>query len=145
MCVFGLPSSHKVDTLGQYTACDIILLFQIYYYRWKGTADETPFDDEYRVPGLEDSAALDGNDPTEATPLLALKDAELSESHGNWTNILAYCGGVLFVASFGVAAYLVDQRNGGNGDSTPDEDVVIEWRSQLFGWGSAALYREHRH
>lgn len=73
--------------------------------------------------------------------MLAQTDAELSDSHWKHTKTLAYVGSVVFVILVGVVAWILQQEKS---DSNPEsgEVDIIEWKSQMFGWGSAALYRK---
>ncbi|EMD39517.1 hypothetical protein CERSUDRAFT_111836 [Gelatoporia subvermispora B] len=113
-----------------YTACDTILLFQIYHYRWTNPAlSEAP---------LLVTEDVSPPETSEETPLLFTSGAE----RGKRTIIHEfgkYAGALLFVFAVGVAAWAVDENiHGGQPRSQPEE--VFEWRSQVLGWISAVMY-----
>lgn len=118
--------------------CDATLLAQIYYYRWKRVR---------RGPPL---LVTESEDPTvsalydEASPLLPGGDRseEPYPRRPVWQEALKYAAALLFVFGVGVVAWGVDKwTRKGTPPSNP-EDEVAEWRSQVLGWISAALFRE---
>ena len=111
----------------QYLFCDSLLLFQIYYYRWKN-----PHADEAITQEIE---------PVENTPLLG-NSAELKhKSRWNIENeALRYSLCLISVFAVGVLAWVVDSKIRGPRPSNEPEGVV-EWRSQILGWVSAVLFR----
>lgn len=119
-----------------YTACDSILLIQIYYYRWeKATSSATPFLVE------EDNNTLPPN-PSEEAPLLGGNERDSEAEHGlSASNEFAkYAGALVFVFASGITAWAVDEFiHKGQARSKPQEEVV-EWRSQALGWFSAVMY-----
>ncbi|KAI1793249.1 PQ-loop-domain-containing protein [Ganoderma leucocontextum] len=117
-----------------YSVCDATLLAQIYYYRWKRAHRGTPF--------------LVTEDPTlsvlydEASPLLPGGDRseEPYPRRPVWQEALKYVAALLFVFGVGVVAWGVEKwTRKGTPPSNP-EDEVAEWRSQVLGWISAALF-----
>ncbi|KAG8996473.1 hypothetical protein FRB94_008269 [Tulasnella sp. JGI-2019a] len=119
-----------------YITCDIVLLAQIYYYRWRSmnaklgeaaletdpllARDETNTDDGY-IPTFKSKTGFD---------LLGR------------TALYSYAG--LFVALTGVAAHFFNRANQHEVPDSPaggghDEDI-LEWKSQVLGWTSALLY-----
>ncbi|CAE6415946.1 unnamed protein product [Rhizoctonia solani] len=131
-----------------YTICDVILLFQIYYYRWTHPVHPAalflprpppnPNDIDSRAdehspllrdqpPNTSASARTVENDTHDTIPRRALRYALLFG----------------FIIGTGVAAWainrLVHPRNGSE-PVPPREDEVIEWRSQALGYVSAILY-----
>lgn len=119
-----------------YTACDSILLIQIYYYRWeKATSSATPFLVE------EDNNTLPPN-PSEEAPLLGGNERDSEAEHGlSASNEFAkYAGALVFVFASGITAWAVDEFiHKGQARSKPQEEVV-EWRGQALGWFSAVMY-----
>jgi len=107
-----------------YTLCDITLLVQIYYYRWKGSA----------------RLSLSGDEPTESTSLLAGtgEDALVKASTESNRETIRHTISVAFVIGAGVAAWLF----GSGTANTPASDG--DTLSQIFGWSSAALYLSSR-
>lgn len=111
----------------QYIVCDSLLLFQIYYYRWKN-------------PHTDEPTAQDIN-PSEDTPLL--ENSVGPKSTGLWSTeseVLKCSLYFTFVFAAGVLAWTIDSRI--RGPRTPNEpEGVVEWRSQVLGWVSAAMFR----
>jgi len=113
-----------------YSLCDIILLFQIYYYRRKSPRRVTT------VP--EVSIA---NEDGEETPLIAhgRKDPETTSHPSFFRQTLQYLSLLAFVTAVGVIAWWLNPRH--EDESVPDGfRDVIEWKSQVIGWISAVLY-----
>jgi len=116
-----------------YSLCDIILIFQIYYYRWTNPArpsiqvpPETPSDTE----------------ASEQSPLLAA-DSSQSRHAEKETSVkrafLEYTAAIMFVFATGVVAWAISEKvNQGEDETRPDE--IFEWKSQVIGWISAVLY-----
>ena len=79
----------------------------------------------------------------EASPLLAGdgRPDGPPRRQAAWRETLMFAGALLFVFAVGVAAWVVDRHiHRDSPRSRPDE--VVEWRSQILGWLSAALFRE---
>ncbi|KAI0670993.1 PQ-loop-domain-containing protein [Trametes maxima] len=113
-----------------YSVCDVILLFQIYYYRWKSARRS---ERQLLVDESEESTVYD-----EETPLLA-GGAEAPTKKSMSKETLKFVTALLFVFAVGVAAWAVDRHlHRDNPRQKPEE--VIEWRSQCLGWISAALF-----
>ncbi|KAH9846356.1 PQ-loop-domain-containing protein [Lenzites betulinus] len=115
-----------------YSICDMILLVQIYYYRWKKTRRSARLllSDE-----SEDTAAYDET----STLLPGEGGAEVPARKSMSKDTLKFATALLFVFAVGVAAWAVDRYvHRDNPRSKPEE--VIEWRSQVLGWISAALF-----
>ena len=101
-----------------YTVCDLILLFQVYYYRH--------------------TASSPLNVLTANTPLLPKPEPPLAQK--SWlarsgVYILAFS----LVIGTGVVAWAINDKAGahpGGGKSDKGGDV-LEWRSQTLGWISA--------
>jgi len=119
-----------------YTACDTILLIQIYYYRWTNQAStRTPV----LVPESEDVAS---SSLPEETPLLGGGDGNsVPKSQPSvWHEFARYAGALLFVFAVGVAAWAMDEFIHKDQARSKPEKEVVEWRSQLLGWASAVMY-----
>ena len=124
----------------QYSACDATLLAQIYYYRWKRARRGAPL----LVAEDPRMSALYGD---EASPLLpgdgreGEQEASGARSSSLWRDALKFAAALAFVFGVGVVAWAVDKHlHRGRPRSKPEE--VVEWRSQILGWISAALFRE---
>ncbi|EIW59688.1 PQ-loop-domain-containing protein [Trametes versicolor FP-101664 SS1] len=115
-----------------YSVCDVILLTQIYYYRWK-KARRTA---RLLLSDEPETAALYG----EASPLLpGGTGSEVPARRSMSKDTLKFASALLFVFAVGVAAWAVDKHvHRDSPRSKPEE--VIEWRSQVLGWISAALF-----
>ena len=115
----------------QYSLCDIILLFQIYYYRFTHPV-------HLAAPGVFVSDIENG----EQTPLLDNHPEDsAAKKNSHKKQISVYVLLLAFVLSAGTAAWLL----GGQSHDMPKEEKrkdVIEWKSQVIGWMSAILYRE---
>ncbi|KAG8892886.1 hypothetical protein FRB99_002380 [Tulasnella sp. 403] len=110
-----------------YSVCDVTLLVQVYYYRWK-----------HRHRRRRSSAG------PESAPLLPSEtEAAYPREAPTWQKFLSqrsilYTAGFLFVISAGLLASTITQ----SGEDTPprDEEEVLEWKSQTLGWISAVMY-----
>lgn len=114
-----------------YSLCDIILLFQIYYYRRRKSVAHAR------------SSDITVNDASETTHLLSQADGELPTVEGVYPprlQLLKYLGAVIFVFATGIAAWAISEKlhQGEEDPSRPEE--ILEWRSQVLGWISAVLY-----
>lgn len=124
----------------QYTLCDVVLLAQVYYYRRHGKALQIPQPGESNISRIEGQA-------TEDTALLRRQSASSVATTGQPKPLLPpyleYPLLLLFVVLAGVVGWFLTE--------TPDEisipekpghgaEVELEWKSQLLGWASAALY-----
>lgn len=116
----------------QYSTCDIILLFQIYYYR--RTNKKTP------LP----SGATAETDVAEDTPLLTAESAARSSTTTTTSlkrKILQYSAAITFICAAGVVAWAISEKVV-DGSEPSDRKEVLEWKSQLLGWLSAVLFCE---
>ncbi|KAG8814433.1 hypothetical protein FRC18_001961 [Serendipita sp. 400] len=124
-----------------YTLCDLILLFQIYYYRLYN---------RYRSQGSTATSSRTLVQPspihTEQTPLLSSQTTKASDSTTQSTlppwlsRGFQYFGGVAFVTFAGLSAWWISGRKAaGDGDNN-GSDEIFDWTSQIFGWASAILY-----
>jgi solute carrier family 66 (lysosomal lysine-arginine transporter), member 1 len=119
----------------QYTVCDITLLIQIYYYRWRHSS-------ALALSPLIPEADVPGDLPSEETPLISEARQPREKSERSITaQCLIYGSALIFVLATGVMAWAIDERmHKGQPRETPEE--VSDWRSQVLGWISAILYRE---
>lgn len=100
--------------------CDVILLFQVYYYR-RLSARAAALTDRETRPLVPKSAP---NEPT-----------------GWATKTVQFAGALALVICFGLVAWWVtaSDEGHGSGEHTPvDLPVKFEWKSQTLGWVSAA-------
>ncbi|KAF8746600.1 PQ-loop protein, partial [Rhizoctonia solani] len=131
-----------------YTICDVILLFQIYYYRWTHPVHPAALFLPRPPPNPNDI----GSRPDEHSPLLrdqlpnnsASAQTVDNDVHGTFSRrALRYALLFGFVIGTGVVAWainrLVHPRDGSE-PIPPREDEVLEWRSQVLGYASAILY-----
>ncbi|KIM30059.1 hypothetical protein M408DRAFT_100577 [Serendipita vermifera MAFF 305830] len=135
-----------------YTICDLILLFQIYYYR---LYDEPPSPTATYVETTTTSPdTLVPSTPliaSEQTPLLPQSQAQalkVTLSTPNPTNPpvaiptwlsrgAQYVGGLAFVTLAGLAAWWIAGHKEAGDDGSVE---VFNWTSQALGWASAAMY-----
>lgn len=134
-----------------YTLCDMILLFQIYYYRQfhhqKPTVSEQGHSQNANIMG-----AVTPPVASEETPLLPEQPAKTSThttadlgSSGYFLSpwlyrTIQYVGGLAFVTLAGLAAWWITGRRAA-GDSGDEGNVeVFDWASQVLGWASAIMY-----
>lgn len=128
------PSTYA-DSL-QYTVCDIVLLSQIYYYRWTRPRQLT----SPLVSGGDAPAPV----ASEETPLITSTQGAAEDRKATpitLRQLAVYGGALAFVLGTGAIAWAVDQQmHKGQRRAPPKE--VFEWKSQVLGWISAVLYRE---
>ncbi|GLB38390.1 putative protein with repeated motif present between transmembrane helices in cystinosin, yeast ERS1p, mannose-P-dolichol utilization defect 1, and other hypothetical proteins [Lyophyllum shimeji] len=96
-----------------YSVCDLILLAQIYYYRWKRTRQLSR--------------------PLEQEPLLQTRH----ERPRNLPLLLRYTAALVFVVVVGVMAWWISSVLDARPTSPPTK---IRWEAQVLGWTSAVLY-----
>ncbi|CAE6458497.1 unnamed protein product [Rhizoctonia solani] len=131
-----------------YTICDVILLFQIYYYRWTHPVHPASlFLPRPPPPPNDPNSRAD-----EHSPLLRDQPSNNSASartvedyaHDTFTRrAWRYALLFSFVIGTGVAAWAINRlahSKHGSEPVPPREDEVIEWRSQALGYASAILY-----
>lgn len=118
----------------QYSICDIILLIQIYYYRWARSLRTEP-------------NSITAERDTEETPLLVGSTPECTHETGSQRLLklyAPYAAAVLFVIASGVFSWWISLRSGNakGAPQSPSEPETSEWTIQLIGWSSAVLYCE---
>lgn len=127
----------------QYTICDMILFFQIYYYR---IVHHSLRDTTDSIPGPSRPS-----DSSETSPLIISPPSDDSKRHHNAPRaslrrgLIKYALLALFVVGVGFAALIYDEvqaRRPNRGSRAPPSSGkdVYEWRSQIFGWVSAVMY-----
>ncbi|CUA68785.1 putative vacuolar amino acid transporter YPQ1 [Rhizoctonia solani] len=131
-----------------YTICDIILLFQIYYYRWTHPVHPAALFLPRPPPHVNDPNST----ADEHSPLLRDQPANNSASvqtvennaHDTFSRrALRYALLFGFVIGTGVVAWAINRfahSKNGSEPLPPRDDEVLEWRSQLLGYASAILY-----
>ncbi|KAF9267354.1 PQ-loop-domain-containing protein [Marasmius fiardii PR-910] len=108
-----------------YTVCDVILLGQIYYYRWKRAKLPHLFSQERqeeRVPLLPGDRNDDGGDGVKMV-------------------LLRYTGALVFVFATGTIAWWLSSSVGYPEEhSLSDRTTLRTWTIQILGWSSAILF-----
>ncbi|KAF9019024.1 PQ-loop-domain-containing protein [Hymenopellis radicata] len=107
----------------KYSLCDIILLAQVYYYRWKKLRT---LPDEQDVS--DQTPLLSGQVRPQETPVRVLA--------------LRYTAAVVFIFVTGVVAWWISGANDVEEDQERPElpTTTIKWTVQILGWSSAVLY-----
>ncbi|CED83881.1 Predicted membrane protein [Phaffia rhodozyma] len=119
-----------------YSICDIVLLFQVYYYR-QNPAVATPSSEveQLHVPSSDDN--------TESSPLLP-KSTTVEPARKKSFLIQNAVHFLAFGLVFGTALVAWGVNVWGKGNSHPPTDgensTKIEWKSQTLGWISAVTY-----
>ncbi|KAG9089670.1 hypothetical protein FS749_001153 [Ceratobasidium sp. UAMH 11750] len=134
--------------MAYYTICDLILLFQIYYYRWTHPVHPASL----MLPRAPPNRADPNSRADEHSPLLrdqppnnpaSVKTVEHDAHDTLVRRTVRYVLLFGFVIGTGVAAWginrLVHPRDG-PGSVPPREREVIEWKSQLLGYASAICF-----
>jgi hypothetical protein len=118
----------------QYTLCDVILLFQIYYYRWQNPEVRNQLGTSYAGAGSSDENAplLDHGPPV----------AFVQRPPSAVRQILKLISLLVLVLFLGAFAWFVDDRFINGGSHHEERPEVIELKSQIVGWISATLYRK---
>jgi len=107
-----------------YTACDSILLSQIYYYRWKRS----------RLEGHSDFGSTTRE---EQDPLLTSENQRVDDVVPARLLVIRYFCALAFVIVVGVAAWWVTDNEKESDFIKSDQDW---WIIQLLGWSSALLF-----
>jgi len=106
-----------------YTTCDGILLFQIYYYRWK----KSRLASHLNLQDQETDPLLDGDEiAEEVLPLRVLA--------------LRYSAALVFITAIGLMAWWMTYDNQGSDFAQPAEDGRKWWLIQGLGYSSALLF-----
>jgi len=116
---------------------------RIYYYRARHPVHPLP-DAHHPIPGVFLSTAAGETSPLLSPPLPDPVDLAKSDKDDTppVRRAVLYALAVSFVAGVGIAAFYLAPHDNSDDDSKGNGDeVVIELRSQLLGWLSAALYR----
>ncbi|KAJ7147037.1 PQ loop repeat-domain-containing protein [Mycena crocata] len=103
-----------------YSLCDITLVVQIYYYRWK------------RGP----SAQI----PQEETPLLSENNENSQRKVSAVAVILKYTAALIFVFCTGILAWWISSNTEKTEEPRKKPTVAVQWTIQILGWTSAVLY-----
>ncbi|PFH54104.1 hypothetical protein AMATHDRAFT_73104 [Amanita thiersii Skay4041] len=105
-----------------YSLCDLTLLIQIYYYRWKRHSIMISY-----PPALEEE------------PLLTPEGGEVDEPPSQADFVVRYVGALCFVFMVGIVAWLLSGNEGSAGQpEAPPRGP--EWLIQGLGWTSAVSY-----
>jgi hypothetical protein len=132
MCVFTLwffPTFRLIIIDFKYTICDIILLLQIYFYRWDKKRRLSP------DGVIEDSPLLERH---------RHEDNANDSRRRIYTLFAQYSGALILVCASGIISWWISTRPDFEGGTPqqPAEPKASELTIQLFGWTSAILYRE---
>ncbi|GAA5844793.1 hypothetical protein JCM11251_002279 [Rhodosporidiobolus azoricus] len=129
-----------------YTFCDVILIFQVFYYRHKRRTHPELYEAVPTING--DSLGPNSNGAplatpaSEQTPLLSSFSAHaptsppLSPALQRAKDILSYTGGFILVLVVGVIAWFASKGRGKDGRV----QEVWDTSAQIVGWISAFLY-----
>ncbi|KAJ7505219.1 PQ loop repeat-domain-containing protein [Mycena galericulata] len=103
-----------------YSLCDLILMFQIYFYRWKRAR----------------SAGAD-----EETPLLPGNDSQNTQNQvPTAVLMLRYTGAVVFVFATGILAWWLNSNTEKTKELLNHPVPTSQWTVQILGWTSAVSY-----
>ncbi|KAF8908887.1 PQ loop repeat-domain-containing protein [Gymnopilus junonius] len=115
-----------------YTTCDAILLFQIYYYRWKNgrllSSQGGPQNNGERAPLLGDELGIPNH--------IHIADEETVPVK---TLVIRYLCALLFVITVGIAAWWLTKEEETHLVDAPQEGKKW-WYIQFLGWSSASLF-----
>ncbi|KAJ6559111.1 PQ loop repeat-domain-containing protein [Mycena vulgaris] len=106
-----------------YSLCDITLMFQIYFYRWKRGRSAKP--------------------PQEETPLLPGNNNATENSQSKASTvvlILRYAAALIFVFATGVLAWWISSNAQKTEEPPKQPTATVQWTVQILGWTSAVLY-----
>ena len=123
-----LPGQHHSNGY-KYLMCDLILLFQIYYYR--------------RQHGIPTPTLLVTNADGERSPLLVhVNQRDVQEKTNSAKRVLVrYTAATLFICAAGITAWWMSKGTE-KGDQGPKHRTKeLERTVQLIGWTSVLLYR----
>ncbi|KAJ6477360.1 PQ loop repeat-domain-containing protein [Mycena vitilis] len=101
-----------------YSLCDIILMIQIYYYRWK------------KARSIAE----------EETPLLPANGESAQDIVPPGVLILRYTAALIFVCATGVLAWWINRNTEKTVEPPKQPSVTVQWTIQILGWTSAVLY-----
>ncbi|KAF9533210.1 PQ loop repeat-domain-containing protein [Crepidotus variabilis] len=107
-----------------YTTCDLTLLFQIFYYRWKRRHRAT--------------SALN-SDHSERDPLLGDRDTEEGVIPIKIL-VLRYAAALVFIVAVGITAWWITKKNEDSDFAGHNSDNKKWWLVQSLGWSSAVLF-----
>jgi len=108
-----------------YIICDCIMLFQVYYYRYRRRTSPEVF-------------------AHETTPLLSTSEPKPQVSSSlDWQSIIIYLAALSVIVLFGVFGWVINDPH--RRHSTP-KAVPEQWddKAQIVGWVSAILYLSSR-
>ncbi|GAA6050607.1 hypothetical protein JCM3770_001485 [Rhodotorula araucariae] len=125
-----------------YTGCDIILIFQVFYYRRKRRLHPELYERAVTSDGLAPAEPHFAPLAPEQTPLLSSFSAHapteeaLSPALQRTKDILSYAGGFVLIVLVGIIAWFVNPHAGRRGRV----EEVWDTSAQVVGWISAFLY-----
>ncbi|GAA5944548.1 hypothetical protein JCM3775_003291 [Rhodotorula graminis] len=126
-----------------YTFCDVILIFQVFYYRRKRRLHPELYESLATSDGLAPPEANGAPSiASEQTPLMssfsahAPLEAALSPALQHTKDVLSYAGGFVLILVVGVVAWFVNAKAARKGRV----EEVWDTSAQVVGWISAFLY-----
>jgi hypothetical protein len=127
-----------------YTICDVILIFQVFYYRRKRRLHPELYEPLATSDGLNGNGGALPTPVSEQTPLLSAFSAHgptepaFSPAVQRARDLLFYGAGIAIIVSAGVIAWFAGKNKNKEGR------IIEEWdtSAQIVGWVSAFLYRE---
>lgn len=136
-----------------YTFCDVVLLFQVFYYRRKRRNHPELYAQPVAAGAEEEDDSLGSHahphvEPppvqSEQTPLLSAfsasgpSDAPLSPALQRTKDFVSYAGGFILIIAVGLIAFAAGKKSVKQGRV----EEVWDTPAQIVGWISAFLYRQ---
>jgi uncharacterized protein with PQ loop repeat len=149
-----------------YSLCDIILLCQVFYYRWlnhyrtkhrqKLSLLSSPnlnpssiqyqgFSSDERSPLLTPSSEISAPYSIASTNSTSNANTQPEVEESTRAVVLKYTLALVFVCVTGVLGWYVSDminKDGGGGDRHHGKSKTPEWIIQTLGWASAVAYRK---
>ncbi|BGP55974.1 Putative vacuolar membrane transporter for cationic amino acids [Rhodotorula sphaerocarpa] len=133
-----------------YTFCDVVLLFQVFYYRRKRRNHPELYAQPVAAGAEEDDSLGSHPHPhvepppvqSEQTPLLSAfsasgpSDAPLSPALQRTKDFVSYAGGFILIIAIGLIAFAAGKKSAKQGRV----EEVWDTPAQIVGWISAFLY-----
>lgn len=119
-----------------YTFCDCVLIFQVYWYRWRRRRNPSAFPP---LPSEQDPllSAFSSRDPDDDGAIGSAKNNSSAAWSSRWRDIAAYVVPCILIVVFGIGSWITGKDiKRGQSHETWDTDA------QIVGWISAFLYRK---
>lgn len=137
---------------GYYCLCDVVLIWQYYYYRRyrEYYHPSAPTESTSLLPPGEATAAASASGVSGASASHISVPSKAPEPRADWRiAALKYAAAFGLVVGAGVAAWAVSEWRGSRHEggkpppnSPPPGSGEWKWDAQISGWASAVLYRE---